>query len=100
LDPFSSGRCRSPLAGSAHEHSLLARQRRCASNRNVQLISDGERRPFSSAAPTSTNGSRNVYLDDGVTLIGGQKLYLKLAADKTAKPAKTEPAITEGTTIR
>jgi hypothetical protein len=67
---------------------------------NVQLISDGERWPFVGRAYLNHNGSINVYLDDGVTLTGGQKLYLKYAADKAEKPAKTESANAEGATIR
>jgi hypothetical protein len=67
---------------------------------NVQLITDGERWPFVGRAYVNHNGSISVYLDEGVTLTGGQKLYLKPAADKVAKAAKTESASAEGATIR
>jgi hypothetical protein len=49
---------------------------------NAQLITDGERWPFVGRAYVNHNGSLTVYLDDGVTLTGGQKLYLRPAAQK------------------
>jgi hypothetical protein len=64
------------------------------------LISDGERWPFVGRAYLNHNGSINVYLDEGVTLTGGQKLYLKHAVDKAAKAAKSEPAVAAAETIR
>jgi hypothetical protein len=57
----------------------------------VQLIiTNGGKWPYVGNAYVNRNGTINVYLDQGVTLSGGQKLHLRPAREKVA--AEGSPA--------
>jgi hypothetical protein len=50
----------------------------------VQLITPEGKWPFVGNAFRNRDGSISVYLDEGVALTGGQKLYLRAAREKAA----------------
>ncbi len=59
----------------------------------VQLITTEGKWPYVGNAHRNRNGSFSVYLDKGVTLSGGQKLYLCAARDRAqANEIPTEAA--------
>ena len=64
----------------------------------VQLIiTNGGKWPYVGNAYVNRNGTINVYLDQGVTLSGGQKLHLRPARGKaeTAETVETAPEAAE-----
>jgi hypothetical protein len=62
-------------------------------NMKCQVITTEGKWPFVGNAYVNRNGSISIYLDEGVQLSGGQKLYLRPAGQKPAD-ADAEPATT------
>jgi hypothetical protein len=59
----------------------------------VQLIiTNGGKWPYVGNAYVNRNGTINVYLDEGVTLSGGQKLHLRPARGKAEAPTDAPEA--------
>jgi len=53
-------------------------------NYKLQLITAEGKWPYVGNAYVNRNGSISIYIDGGVTIAGGQKLYLRAARDKSA----------------
>ncbi len=60
-----------------------------ARNFKVQLITSEGKWPYVGNARLGRNGSLNVYLDQGVTITGGQKLYIRPAREQP----ETDPVV-------
>ena len=64
------------------------------SNYKLQLITPEGKWPFIGNAYINRNGSLSIYLDEGVSLTGGQKLYLR-PTRPTADQPQPEAATVE-----
>ena len=62
-------------------------------NYKLQLITPEGKWPYVGNAYVNRNGSISIYLDEGVSLTGGQKLYMRAAQSKTDEAASA--AVTE-----
>jgi hypothetical protein len=63
-------------------------------NYKVQLITPEGKWPYVGNAYQNHNGTISLYIDRGVTLTGGQKLYLRTARAESA-PVAAEPETVE-----
>jgi hypothetical protein len=61
-------------------------------NFKLQLITTDGKWPFIGNAFVNRNGSISIYLDAGVTVTGGQKLYLRAVRLKDEAAASSETA--------
>ena len=58
----------------------------------VQLITEDGKWPFVGNAYCNRNESVSIYLDEGVTITGGQKLYLSATEKRPEAAPAAEPA--------
>jgi hypothetical protein len=61
-------------------------------NFKLQLITTDGKWPYIGNAYVNRNGSVSIYLDAGVTVTGGQKLYLRAVRPKDEAAAASETA--------
>ena len=59
---------------------------------NVQLITQEGKWPYVGRAYKNHDGSLSLYLNDGVTITSGQRLYIRAARGKSEAPADATSA--------